>query len=151
LIIETDINITKMLRLYFGAQGYEILVTYQCLEALWLCPTKSLKVVLLNTQLPGSADLRENLHHHIRTRHITIIDITQPFDIEELNEHIKTATISSRFLTHPITNLPTDYSLFEAQFKEIQGKARNICKIISQKCSERLAGAVKLSWNTLTL
>lgn len=52
LVVEDDIDISKMLRIYFDSQGYEVLVANRGSEALETCRRKLPNVVVLDIQLP---------------------------------------------------------------------------------------------------
>ena len=52
LVVEDDIDISKMLRIYFDSQGYEVLVANRGNDALDICRTKLPNVVVLDIKLP---------------------------------------------------------------------------------------------------
>ena len=52
LVVEDDIDISKMLRIYFDSQGYEVLIANRGNDALEICRRKLPNVVVLDIQLP---------------------------------------------------------------------------------------------------
>ncbi|MBN1219551.1 MAG: response regulator [Anaerolineae bacterium] len=144
LVVEDDIDIAKMLRIYFDSQGYEVLVANRGNDALETCRTKLPSVVVLDIQLPDvdGYEICRILRGNTRTSQVPIIFLTQkdersdkiaglelgaddyitkPFDIEELKLRVENAIRRSRgeALTHPVTNLPTG-KLIEEQLKEVK-------------------------------
>jgi CheY-like chemotaxis protein len=129
LVVEEDADIAKMLRLYFDSQGYEVLVTGSCDEALRICDTRIVNVALLAAQMLGANDFLDGLRGSVRTKYISVIglvpegnqtighprlgspddSIAKPFTIEDLTQRIETVSRyrSREGLTHPITGLPT--------------------------------------------
>jgi CheY-like chemotaxis protein len=142
LVVEEDADISKMLRLYFDAQGYEVLVTNRCDEASRICRARFFNVVLLAAQMPGVNDFLDGLRGGVRTRYISVIHLIpedkqsveqprsgfpddyleKPFAIEDLKRHVETASRrrSQKGLTHPVTNLPTG-SLIQERLSQIEG------------------------------
>ncbi len=144
LVVEDDIDISKMLRIYFDSQGYEVLVANRGNEALDLCRVKLPNVVVLDIQLPDidGYEVCRNLRSNTRTSYVPIIFLTQkdersdkiaglelgaddyvtkPFDIEELKLRVEGAIRRSlrEALTHPVTNLPAG-KLIEDQLKQVK-------------------------------
>lgn len=144
LVVEDDIDISKMLRIYFDSQGYEVLVANRGQEALDTCRTKLPNVVVLDIQLPDidGYEVCRTLRSNTRTSYVPIIFLTQkdersdkiaglelgaddyitkPFDIEELKLRVEGAIRRSQreALTHPVTNLPAG-KLIEEQLKEVK-------------------------------
>lgn len=144
LVVEDDIDISKMLRIYFDSQGYEVLVANRGNEALEICRTKLPNVVVLDIQLPDidGYEICRILRSNTRTSYVPIIFLTQkdersdkiaglelgaddyitkPFDIEELKLRVEGAIRRSQreALTHPTTNLPAG-KLIEEQLKKIK-------------------------------
>jgi CheY-like chemotaxis protein len=129
LVVEEDADIAKMLRLYFDSQGYEVLATDRWDEALRICYTRIVTVVLLAAQMLGAKDFLDALRSSVRAKYIAVIGlvpegkqaighlrlgfpddyIAKPFDVDELSRRVE--TVSRRWsregLTHPITGLPT--------------------------------------------
>jgi CheY-like chemotaxis protein len=144
LVVEDDVDISKMLRIYFDSQGYEVLVANRGNEALDTCRTKLPNVVVLDIQLPDidGYEVCRSLRSNTRTSYVPIIFLTQkdersdkiaglelgaddyitkPFDIEELKLRVEGAIRRSlrEALTHPVTNLPAG-KLIEEQLKRVK-------------------------------
>jgi CheY-like chemotaxis protein len=144
LVVEDDIDISKMLRIYFDSQGYEVLVANRGNEALDICRVKLPNVVVLDIQLPDidGYEVCRSLRGNTRTSYVPIIFLTQkdersdkiaglelgaddyvtkPFDIEELKLRVEGAIRRSlrEALTHPVTNLPAG-KLIEDQLKKVK-------------------------------
>ena len=141
LVVEDDIDISKMLRIYFDSQGYEVLVANRGNDALETCRRKLPNVVVLDIQLPDidGYEVCRELRSNTRTSYVPIIFLTQkdersaglelgaddyitkPFDIEELKLRVEGAIRRSKreALTHPVTNLPAG-KLIEEQLKRIK-------------------------------
>lgn len=144
LVVEDDVDISKMLRIYFDSQGYEVLVANRGNEALDICRVKLPNVVVLDIQLPDidGYEVCRSLRGNTRTSYVPIIFLTQkdersdkiaglelgaddyvtkPFDIEELKLRVEGAIRRSlrEALTHPVTNLPAG-KLIEDQLKKIK-------------------------------
>jgi DNA-binding response OmpR family regulator len=141
LVVEDDLDISQMLRLYFNSQGYEVLTVARGNDALEVCRKKQPNVVVLDIMLPDmdGYDVCRDLRGNLRTSHIPIIFLTQkdertdkiaglelgaddyitkPFDIEELKLRIQGAMrrAEATSLTDPTTALPSA-KLIEEQFK----------------------------------
>jgi DNA-binding response OmpR family regulator len=146
LVVEDDPDITKMLRLYFDSQGYEVLTVPRGTDALEVCRKKQPNVVVLDIMLPDmdGYDVCRDLRGNLRTSHIPIIFLTQkdertdkiaglelgaddyitkPFDIEELKLRIQGAMrrAEATSLTDPTTALPSA-KLIEEQLKSLIGR-----------------------------
>lgn len=144
LVVEDDIDISKMLRIYFDSQGYEVLVATRGNDALETCRRKLPNVVVLDIQLPDidGYEICRQLRSNTRTSYVPIIFLTQkdersdriaglelgaddyitkPFDIEELKLRVEGAIRRSmrEALTHPVTNLPAG-KLIEEQLKRVK-------------------------------
>ena len=52
LVVEDDADISKMLRIYFDSQGYEVLIATRGNDALDVCRTKLPNVIVLDINLP---------------------------------------------------------------------------------------------------
>jgi len=131
LVVEDDLDIASMLRIYFTGQGYEISLAGRGQQALDLSRQELPSLIVLDILLPdmdGYAVCRE-LRTSPRTRHIPIIFLTQkdersdriaglelgaddyitkPFDIEELRLRVQNAMARAEreSLTDPRTGLP---------------------------------------------
>jgi DNA-binding response OmpR family regulator len=143
LVVEDDADVSRMLRLYFDSQGYEVLAVMQGNDALEVCRKKQPNVVVLDIMLPDmdGYDVCRELRRNLRTSHIPIIFLTQkdersdkiaglelgaddyitkPFDIEELKLRIQGAMrrAEATSLTDPTTALPSA-KLIEEQLKTL--------------------------------
>ncbi len=144
LVVEDDLDISKMLRIYFDSQGYEVLVANRGQEALDICRTKLPNVIVLDINLPDidGYEVCRVLRSNTRTSYVPIIFLTQrdersdkiaglelgaddyitkPFDIEELKLRVEGTIRRSlrEALTHPVTNLPAG-KLIEEQLKSVK-------------------------------
>ena len=144
LVVEDDVDISKMLRIYFDSQGYEVLIANRGNDALDLCRVKLPNVVVLDINLPDidGYEVCRSLRSNTRTSYVPIIFLTQkdersdkiaglemgaddyvtkPFDIEELKLRVQGAIRRSQHeaLTHPVTNLPAG-KLIEDQLKKVK-------------------------------
>lgn len=143
LVVEDDLDISQMLRLYFDSQGYEVLTVTRGNDALEMCRKKQPNVVVLDIMLPDmdGYDVCRDLRGNLRTSHIPIIFLTQkdersdkiaglelgaddyitkPFDIEELKLRVQGAMrrAEATSLTDPTTALPSA-KLIEEQLKQL--------------------------------
>jgi CheY-like chemotaxis protein len=144
LVVEDDLDISKMLRIYFDSQGYEVLVANRGNDALEICRRKLPNVVVLDIQLPDidGYEVCRQLRNNTRTSYVPIIFLTQkdersdkiaglelgaddyitkPFDIEELKLRVEGAIRRSKreALTHPVSNLPAG-KLIEEHLKRVK-------------------------------
>ena len=143
LVVEDDVDIANMLRIYFTGQDYQVEVANRGTDALRLCQKQIPDLVVLDIMLPdmdGYTICRE-LRTTPRTSHIPIIFLTQkdersdriaglelgaddyitkPFDIEELKLRVKSAIrIHQRMnMTDPRTGLPSS-RLIEDQLRQL--------------------------------
>jgi PleD family two-component response regulator len=147
LVVEDDVDISKMLRIYFDSQGYEVLVATRGKDALDVCRTRLPNVIVLDINLPDidGYEVCRVLRNNTRTSYVPIIFLTQrdersdkiaglelgaddyitkPFDIEELKLRVEGTIRRSlrEALTHPVTNLPAG-KLIEEQLKYIKDSA----------------------------
>lgn len=143
LIVEDDMDISNMLRIYFDSQGYEVLVASQGQEALDTCRLKLPSLVVLDIMLPDidGYEVCRRLRNNLRTSHIPVLFLTQrdersdkiaglelgaddyitkPFDIEELKWRVQNALKRAKYenLTNPTTGLPSA-KLIEEQLKQL--------------------------------
>ncbi len=146
LVVEDDPDISKMLKIYFDSQGYEVLVEMRGDDSLTTCAKKMPNVVVLDINLPdiNGYEVCRQLRGNLRTKHIPIIFLTQkdersdkirglelgaddyitkPFDIEELKLRVRGAIRRAKFenLTNPTTGLPSG-KLIEEQLKTIKNQ-----------------------------
>jgi diguanylate cyclase (GGDEF)-like protein len=145
LVVEDDLDISNMLRIYFTGQGYEVNLTGRGEEALALTRKQLPSLIVLDIMLPdmdGYAVCKA-LRTAIRTSHIPIIFLTQkdersdriaglelgaddyvtkPFDIEELRLRVQNALSRAEreSLTDPRTGLPAGH-VIEDQLRHILG------------------------------
>ncbi|MGA9193102.1 MAG: response regulator [Anaerolineales bacterium] len=143
LVVEDDVDISNMLRIYFTGQGYEVNLTGRGEDALALTREKLPSLIVLDIILPdmdGYAVCKA-LRTATRTSHIPIIFLTQkdersdriaglelgaddyvtkPFDIEELRLRVQNALSRAEreSLTDPRTGLPAG-RLIEDQLRHI--------------------------------
>ncbi len=146
LVVEDDPDISKMLKIYFTSQGYDVLAEMRGRDAIDTCAQKMPNVVVLDINLPdidGYTVCRE-LRGSLRTKHIPIIFLTQkdersdkikglelgaddyitkPFDIEELKLRVQGAIRRATYenLTNPTTSLPSG-KLIEEHLKFIKNR-----------------------------
>jgi PleD family two-component response regulator len=132
LVVEDDLDISNMLRFYFGGQGYEVQVAPRGSEALMLTRKQLPNLIVLDIMLPdmNGYDVCRALRTTTRTSHIPIIFLTQkdersdriqglelgaddyvtkPFDIEELKLRVQNSITAANRQTQidSKSNLPT--------------------------------------------
>ncbi|MDW8327684.1 MAG: response regulator [Anaerolineales bacterium] len=143
LVVEDDFDISNMLRIYFGGQGFEVSVAQRGSEALEMTRKGLPNLILLDIMLPdmdGYSVCRE-LRTTTRTSHVPIIFLTQrdersdkiegltlgaddyitkPFDIEELKLRVQNsiARQERENSLDPRTGLPSG-RLIEDQLRKI--------------------------------
>lgn len=131
MVVEDDLDIANMLRIYFTGHGYQVHVANKGEEALAMTRQQLPSLIVLDILLPdmdGYAVCKQ-LRTNSRTNHIPIIFlsqkdersdriaglelgaddyITKPFDIEELRLRVQNAIARSEreSLTDPRTGLP---------------------------------------------
>ncbi len=143
LIVEDDVDISNMLRIYFQSQGYEVSVAPRGEDALEMCRQQLPNVVVLDIMLPDidGYEVCRRLRSNLRTSHIPIIFLTQkdersdkihglelgaddyitkPFDVEELKLRVRNAMARATYesLTNPTTGLPSA-KLIEEQLRQL--------------------------------
>jgi len=143
LIVEDDLDISNMLRIYFQSQGYDVTVAQRGGDALDMCRQQLPHIIVLDIMLPDldGYDVCRNLRGSLRTSHIPIIFLTQkdersdkihglelgaddyitkPFDLEELKLRVKNALARAKYesLTNPTTGLPSG-RLIEDQLRQL--------------------------------
>lgn len=143
LVVEDDIDIVNMLRIYFESQGFEVAVAMKGKEALATCQKQIPNVIILDINLPDidGYEVCRILRNNMRTSHIPIIFLTQkdqrgdriaglelgaddyitkPFDIEELKLRVQNALRRATYenLTNPVTGLPSG-KLIEEQLRSL--------------------------------
>jgi DNA-binding response OmpR family regulator len=143
LIVEDDIDINTMLRIFFTSQGYEVDSAYRGSEALERTRQVMPHLIVLDIMLPDidGYEVCRNLRKNARTSHIPVIFLTQkdersdklkglelgadnyitkPFDIEELKLYVQNslARAERESLTDPQSGLPAG-RLIEDQLRRI--------------------------------
>lgn len=141
LVVEDDLDIVNMLRIYFESQGFDVAAATRGKEALSTCQKQVPNVIILDINLPdvNGYEVCRVLRGNLRTSHIPIIFLTQkdqrgdriaglelgaddyitkPFDIEELKLRVQNTLRRSTYenLTNPVTGLPSG-KLIEEQLK----------------------------------
>jgi len=133
LVVEDQVDISSLLKIYFTSQGYEVFTAMRGSIALEICRKTPPNLALLDVNLPDMEgyDIGKALRASPRTRHIPIIFLTargergdrlrglgevqaqyyivKPFDIEEVHTIVRNQLEESRRKNqlHPVTNLPT--------------------------------------------
>lgn len=143
LIVEDDIDISNMLRIYFTGQNYEVDLATRGSEALEITRQNLPHLIVLDIMLPDidGFEVCQILRTNTRTSHVPIIFLTQkdersdklqglelgaddyitkPFDIEELKLRVQRAITRSeqQSLTDPRSGLPSG-RLIEEQLRRI--------------------------------
>lgn len=143
LVVEDDVDISNMLRIFFSSQGYDVDVSPRGKEALEKTRQVMPHLIVLDIMLPDidGYEVCRHLRTHTRTSHIPVIFLTQkdersdklqglelgaddyitkPFDIEELRLRVQNAIARSEreSLTDPQTGLPAG-RLIEDQLRHI--------------------------------
>lgn len=143
LVVEDEVDISNMLKIYFGAQGYTVEVAGRGGDALTATKKQLPSLIVLDINLPDMSgyDVCRSLRTTTRTRHIPIIFLTQkddrsdkiiglelgaddyvtkPFDIEELKLRVQNAITAADRVAKidPISNLPTG-SLIEEHLRTL--------------------------------
>jgi PleD family two-component response regulator len=143
LIVEDDIDISNMLRIFFNAVGYDVDTAYRGNEALEKTRQGMPQLIILDIMLPDidGYEVCRTLRTNARTSHIPVIFLTQkdersdklkglelgvdnyitkPFDIEELKLYVQNAFARSEreSLTDPQSGLPSG-RLIEDQLRRM--------------------------------
>ncbi|MCD4738965.1 MAG: response regulator [Anaerolineae bacterium] len=143
LVVEDDIDISNMLKLYFKSLGYTVFAALDGEQALTLTRQKMPKVIVLDIMLPDidGYEVCRRLRTNLRTSHIPILFLTQkdersdkirglelgaddyitkPFDVEELRLRVRNTIkrAERESLTSPSTGLPSG-RLIEQQLREL--------------------------------
>ena len=143
LVVEDDVDISNMLRIYFDSQGYDVWVAVRGQEALDICRRKLPNIIVLDIMLPDidGYEVCQRLRNNLRTSHIPILFLTQkddrsdkiaglelgaddyitkPFDIEELKWRVQNVLKRAQYenLTNPTTGVPSS-KLIEEQLKKL--------------------------------
>jgi DNA-binding response OmpR family regulator len=143
LIVEDDVDISTMLRIFFNGLGYDVETAYRGVEALEKTRLGMPHLIVLDIMLPDidGYEVCRNLRQNTRTSHIPVIFLTQrdersdklkglelgadnyitkPFDIEELKLYVQNSLARSEreSLTDPQSGLPAG-RLIEDQLRKI--------------------------------
>lgn len=143
LVVEDDVDISNMLKIYFTSQGYDVDVALRGSEALEKTRHNMPHLIVLDIMLPDidGYEVCRRLRTSTRTSHIPIIFLTQkdersdrlqglelgaddyitkPFDIEELRLRVQNAIkrAERESLTDPRSGLPAG-RLIEDQLRQI--------------------------------
>ena len=149
LVVEDDVDISNMLRIYFSGQGYDVQVAPRGGDALEFTRKQLPHLIVLDIMLPDMDGYAvcKNLRTTTRTSHIPIIFLTQkdersdkiaglelgaddyitkPFDIEELKLRVQNAIQRSEMisLTDPNSGLPSG-RLIEEQLRALMRNPGN--------------------------
>jgi DNA-binding response OmpR family regulator len=129
LIVEDDPDTSEMLRVYFEAQGYEVIQAATGQEALDKCQTTLPDLILLDVRLPDfdGFEVGKHLQEDLRTSRLPVIFVTErrerdyriaglklgaidyitkPFDIQELRLRVRNALRRAGSQNNPVTGLP---------------------------------------------
>jgi PleD family two-component response regulator len=129
LIVEDDPDTSEMLRVYFEAQGYQVVLATTGQEALDKCQAKLPDLILLDVRLPDfdGFEVGKRLQNDLRTSRLPVIFVTErrerdyriaglklgaidyitkPFDIQELRLRVRNALRRAGSQNNPITGLP---------------------------------------------
>lgn len=149
LVVEDEIDISNMLRIYFTGQGYDVQVAGKGGEALEATRRQLPNLIVLDINLPDMSgyDVCRDLRTTTRTSHIPIIFLTQkdersdkiaglelgaddyitkPFDIEELKLRVQNAILASdrSKQINPVSGFPTG-RLIEDHLRGLMGNDRD--------------------------
>ncbi|MFC1961382.1 response regulator, partial [Chloroflexota bacterium] len=149
LVVEDDVDISNMLRIYFSGQGYDVQVAPRGGDALTYTRKQLPHLIVLDIMLPDMDGYAvcKNLRTTTRTSHIPIIFLTQkdersdkiaglelgaddyitkPFDIEELKLRVQNAIQRSEMisLTDANSGLPGG-RLIEEQLRSLMRSSGN--------------------------
>jgi len=129
LIVEDDLDTSEMLRVYFEAQGYQVILATTGQEALDKSLTSLPDLILLDVRLPDldGFEVGSRLQEDLRTSRLPVIFVTErrerdyriaglklgaidyitkPFDIQELRLRVRNALRRAGSQNNPITGLP---------------------------------------------
>src|SRR5512141_2141466 len=143
LIVEDDVDIANMLKIYFSGMGFEVDLAHRGSDALEKTKHALPQLIVLDIMLPDidGYEVCRNLRTSTRTSHIPVIFLTQkdersdrlqglelgaddyitkPFDIEELKLRVQGAIRRSEreSLTDPRSGLPAG-RLIEEQLRRV--------------------------------
>jgi len=170
LVVEDDLDISNMLRIYFTGQGYDVQVAPRGGDALMLTRKQLPQLIVLDIMLPdmNGFDVCRELRSTTRTSHIPIIFLTQkderadkiaglelgaddyvtkPFDIEELKLRVKNRIDQAKReqSTDPDSGLPSS-QLIEEKLRNLIREEKNWtyldCKITNSEPFKDIYGFV---------
>ncbi len=143
LVVEDDVDISNMLRIYFGGMGYDVDAAMRGQDAIEKTRQVMPHLIVLDIMLPDISgyDVCKALRTNTRTSHIPVIFLTQkdersdklqglelgaddyitkPFDIDELRLRVQNAISRSEreSLTDPQSGLPAG-RLIEDQLRRM--------------------------------
>src|SRR4026208_1035567 len=147
LVVEDDIDIGNMLKIYFSGMDFDVDVAVRGADALEKTKQVLPHLIVLDIMLPDidGYEVCRNLRTNMRTSHIPVIFLTQkdersdklqglelgaddyitkPFDIEELKLRVQGAIIRSEreSLTDPRSGLPSSRLIEDQLRRIIRGK-----------------------------
>jgi PleD family two-component response regulator len=129
LIVEDDPDTAEMLRVYFEAQGYKVIIAGSGRAALEKCHSEKLDLILLDVRLPDidGFEVGQALQSDITTSRLPVIFVTErrerddriaglklgaidyitkPFDVQELRLRVRNALRRAGSQNNPVTGLP---------------------------------------------
>lgn len=129
LIVEDDPDTSDMLRVYFEAQGYRVVIAGDGYSALEKCRAELPDLILLDVRLPdiNGFEVGQHLQGDVRTSRLPVIFVTErrgrddrivglklgaidyitkPFDVQELRLRVRNALRRAGSQNNPITGLP---------------------------------------------
>ena len=129
LIVEDDPDTSEMLRVYFEAQGYQIVQAQTGQQAIDNCNQTLPDLILLDVRLPDfdGFEVGKRLQNDLRTSRLPVIFVTErrerdhriaglklgaidyitkPFDIQELRLRVRNALRRAGSQNNPVTGLP---------------------------------------------
>ena len=129
LIVEDDLDTSEMLRVYFEAQGYQVVTAAGGREALGKCRAELPDLILLDVRLPDidGFEVGQSLQEDVRTSRLPVIFVTErrdrddriaglklgaidyitkPFDVQELRLRVRNALRRAGSQNNPVTGLP---------------------------------------------
>ena len=129
LIVEDDPDTSEMLRVYFEAQGYQVVTAATGRDALEKCQAELPDLVLLDVRLPDieGFEVGQQLQEDVRTSRLPVIFVTErrgrddrivglklgaidyitkPFDVQELRLRVRNALRRAGSQNNPVTGLP---------------------------------------------
>ncbi len=129
LIVEDDADTSEMLRMYFKAQGYQVVIAANGQEALQKSREQPLDLILLDVRLPDidGFEVGRRLQEDLRTSRLPVIFVTErrerddriaglklgaidyitkPFDVQELRLRVRNALRRAGSQNNAVTGLP---------------------------------------------